>query len=375
MRRVLLTIVLAFGFVSPVWADVQAGIDAYKRGDYATALKEWQPLPEAGSTNAQYDLSHPNEKARGVLKDYAEVTTWYRKAAGKRNKIGRKMFVKLEGDPENAHAFFEQGLKYGRQGRHEEALKAFRMAASLQPNNATYHRNIGVALASMRRWREAVVAYKRAIQLQPELAAAHHNLGAALGNMGHIEEAKKAFEETIRLNPNDIEARKKLAWTQKAISSKGPLKGRYRLDKTRFYPKKHNTEEKKFLFAALKEGEGFQPRDYPGLSAEQNLASSYDVISSIVREFQVGYAGLGVVLGRVGLWEEASQAFLKAAKKKPNSAGTWGNLGVAYHVLGNYKQSENAFQKALKLEPGYFDARPLQKKIAENSRKNGSVLQ
>jgi tetratricopeptide (TPR) repeat protein len=101
----------------------------------------------------------------------------------------------------------------------------------------------------------------------------------------------------------------------------------------------------------------------------------YDGISTFVRDYKVGYAALGIVLGRVGLWEEASQAFLKAAKKKPNSAGTWGNLGVAEHVLGNYKQSENTFQKALKLEPGYFDARPMQKKIAENSRKNRSVLQ
>jgi tetratricopeptide (TPR) repeat protein len=215
-----------------------------------------------------------------VPKDYAEALRWLRKAAAQGNKPAGQLVAKIERDhPEivrqmrEARAYFEQGLKYGKQNNHEEALKAFRKAASLQPNIATYHRYIGVALASMRRWREAVVAYKRAIQLQPELAATHHNLGAALGNMGQMEEAKKAFEETIRLNPNDIEARKKLAWTQKAISSKGPLKGLYHLDKRRFYPKKHNTEEKKFLFAALKEGEGFEPLpDDPALNAEQKLS-------------------------------------------------------------------------------------------------------
>ncbi len=33
-------------------ADFQAGLDAYARGDYATALKEWRPLAEQGDAFA-----------------------------------------------------------------------------------------------------------------------------------------------------------------------------------------------------------------------------------------------------------------------------------------------------------------------------------
>ena len=44
---------------APAWADFQAGMDAYNRGDYATALREWRPLAELGialrsSTSACY---------------------------------------------------------------------------------------------------------------------------------------------------------------------------------------------------------------------------------------------------------------------------------------------------------------------------------
>ena len=33
---------------SPVFADFDTGLEAYQRGDYATALKEWRLLADAG---------------------------------------------------------------------------------------------------------------------------------------------------------------------------------------------------------------------------------------------------------------------------------------------------------------------------------------
>ena len=30
-------------------ADFQKGLDAYKKGDYATALREWKPLAKQGN--------------------------------------------------------------------------------------------------------------------------------------------------------------------------------------------------------------------------------------------------------------------------------------------------------------------------------------
>ena len=58
MKRVTLTLVLTMtvllGSSGVCWgadyvnrsADSQKGIDAYERGDYVTALKEWTPLAE-----------------------------------------------------------------------------------------------------------------------------------------------------------------------------------------------------------------------------------------------------------------------------------------------------------------------------------------
>lgn len=75
-------IVLSFICLSaPAWADFKAGIDAHQRGDYATALREWQPLAEQGDALAQYNLGLLYDNGRGVQKDYAQARQWYEKAA------------------------------------------------------------------------------------------------------------------------------------------------------------------------------------------------------------------------------------------------------------------------------------------------------
>ena len=79
-----LTIALAFLMTLslPVSAqDFQKGLAAYKAGDYATALKEWKPLAEDGSSDAQYNLGYMYETGYGVPQDYAEAIRWYRLAA------------------------------------------------------------------------------------------------------------------------------------------------------------------------------------------------------------------------------------------------------------------------------------------------------
>ena len=96
MGRVLLAIVLTIGLATPVWADLQSGIDAYKRGDYATALKEWRPLAEAGNANAQYKLGIMYFKGQGVSKDFVEAAKWYRKAAKQGNPIAIGRLARLE---------------------------------------------------------------------------------------------------------------------------------------------------------------------------------------------------------------------------------------------------------------------------------------
>ena len=62
-------------------ADFESGLNAYKAGDYATALKEWQPLADQGAPHAAYNLGLMYARGEGVPKDFAKAASYYQKAA------------------------------------------------------------------------------------------------------------------------------------------------------------------------------------------------------------------------------------------------------------------------------------------------------
>ncbi|RPH80794.1 MAG: sel1 repeat family protein [Nitrospiraceae bacterium] len=66
---------------TPAWADFKAGEKAYQSGDYATALRQWQPLAEQGHAGAQYNLGLLYANGKGVQKDDTQAWQWYEKAA------------------------------------------------------------------------------------------------------------------------------------------------------------------------------------------------------------------------------------------------------------------------------------------------------
>lgn len=66
---------------TPAMADVKAGVDAWGRGDYQTALKEWRGPADKGDADAQFNLGQAYKLGRGVPQDLAEAEKWYKKAA------------------------------------------------------------------------------------------------------------------------------------------------------------------------------------------------------------------------------------------------------------------------------------------------------
>ena len=82
MKRLIITLCLALGiFVVGCTDDFQRGVEAYNKGDYATALKEWTPLADLGNVKAQYNLGLMYDMGKGVLQDYKKAVRWYQLAA------------------------------------------------------------------------------------------------------------------------------------------------------------------------------------------------------------------------------------------------------------------------------------------------------
>lgn len=74
----------SFACASPALAqNVKAGIDAWQRGDYGSAVAIWRPLAEAGDADASFNLGQAFRLGRGVPVDLATAQTWLNIAASK----------------------------------------------------------------------------------------------------------------------------------------------------------------------------------------------------------------------------------------------------------------------------------------------------
>ena len=84
---------------------VDAAVEAYKRGDYATALAGFQNDAEQGHATTQFNLGRMYANGEGVPKDDAEAVRWVRLAAEQgyaaaQSNLGR-MYANGEGVPDD----------------------------------------------------------------------------------------------------------------------------------------------------------------------------------------------------------------------------------------------------------------------------------
>src|SRR5436305_674716 len=60
---------------------LEDGDAAYVRGDYPTALQIFRALTEENDPRAQFNLGVMYEKGQGLLQDFEQAASWYRKSA------------------------------------------------------------------------------------------------------------------------------------------------------------------------------------------------------------------------------------------------------------------------------------------------------
>jgi hypothetical protein len=113
MMRVTGAAVLLALTGAPALADVKNGVDAWSRGDYATAVQEWENLAAAGDPDAMFNLGQAYRLGRGVATDLKRAEVLYADAAAK-------------GHVQAADTY---GLMLFQDGRREAALPYVRDAA------------------------------------------------------------------------------------------------------------------------------------------------------------------------------------------------------------------------------------------------------
>ena len=173
MRYLVLVAGLLLALASPVRADFEEGMRAYKSGEYATALRELRPLAETGNANAQFNLGVMYGQGQGVAQDYDEAIRWFCMAA----------------DQGHSMAQFNLDMNHWREkclGMEQDSLGA---------DDTSRGQTVGARTTG---WN--ALSYNDIRAIQRALNAAGYNAGPVDGQIGpRTRSALEAFQRSKRL--------------------------------------------------------------------------------------------------------------------------------------------------------------------------------
>lgn len=108
----------------------------------------------------------------------------------------------LSRHPRNSQAIHLLGLIAYQLGRPIDSIQCLELAAQLEPNNATFHADLGDVLRTQGQVPEAIAACQKALELKPDMVDVHHCLGILYKKQGDLERAEQCFRQAIAVDPN-----------------------------------------------------------------------------------------------------------------------------------------------------------------------------
>lgn len=220
MSRITLALatVLSLSFSHVTAQDINKGIDAYKAGDYATAIKKWKPFAVLGDAtlqfnigtiyaskdafidydkalkwyrlsafqdfpNAQVNLGKMYEEGKGVPKDYATAVAWYTLAAEQELASAQynlgQMYRKGNGvlkDLSETMKWYKLSAEQGFADAQNNIGAAYMLGEGVLKDNITAHMWFNIASANGHKkaggWRDELSALMTADAVQKATAMA-----------------------------------------------------------------------------------------------------------------------------------------------------------------------------------------------------------
>ncbi|PIR21190.1 MAG: hypothetical protein COV45_00150 [Deltaproteobacteria bacterium CG11_big_fil_rev_8_21_14_0_20_47_16] len=106
----------------------------------------------------------------------------------------------------NTQAAAENDLRIARSqysaGEYDESLKSFQKAVELDPNNASIHNDMGLALLKKELYTSAETHFAKALELDDSCAECYNNLGYLKTILDQPMEAEKYLQKAVALNPS-----------------------------------------------------------------------------------------------------------------------------------------------------------------------------
>ena len=248
----------------------------------------------------------------------------------------------LARNPDAFMAWANLGDTLVRQGRHPEAIVAFRRALQLRPDDPPVNNDLGCELVAIGQAHLAIPVLERALQRRPGYVEAHNNLGNALSRVGRSDEAIAHYQAAVKLKPTHAEAHDNLGCE---LVLKGRLGEAIACFEAAVRLKPDAAKYRRDLGAALGRA-GRLPE----------AIVQWEHVARLDPAAPAAQAVLGNALAAAGRWEEALARFQTARRLAPDDAELHGNVGVALGTLGRLPEAVVALQEAIRLRSGFGEA-------------------
>ena len=234
--------------------------------------------------------------------------------------------------PRHAPTLMQLGLLMQGKGKGEDGLAHFRMAARVEPGNASVRNALGQALMGSGEAEEAQGEFLAAVEADPEFAAGHHNLGLAIAGQGRFGEAVAHFRKGLEHEPDDPRA---LTHLGQALAETG------------------DWAAAELALARAAELQPAVPQIRLALGDVLMHAGDVDGALAAYRELDAlvpgepaGAQRLAMALQQTGEAEEAVAALETARRKAPSSAALLCELANAYALAGDSGRAAESFRAA-----------------------------
>lgn len=259
------------------------------------------------------------------------------------------------------------------------AAAALEKLATLTPDVAEVHANLGMVYYSQNRFTEAAQAFQRAVRLNPAIPNGALMLGLCDAELGHWERARPILESTFRNPPNPeigrtvgiklVEVYSSLNESFKALETSEELLERYPRDPEILYRASHLYGDRALqIMDRLVDVAPQSPWKLMAFAEALESLKHYDL--AIIQYRKViaadpGMPGVHYRLGRALLLnsvdsEQARDGALKefheALVGDPRNAGAEYEIGEIYRRRGDSGQAARHFFRAIEIDPRFEEA-------------------
>nr|WP_299408238.1 serine/threonine-protein kinase [Acaryochloris sp. IP29b_bin.148] len=235
-----------------------------------------------------------------------------------------------------------QGGQAFKQGNYHQALRDYKAALQLDPNNEMAHFYSGITKRRLKDLKGAMAHYTTALRLNPDFADAYNNRGLVKRQLGDELAAIADFTAAIRVNPQHAQAYNNRGTTYSEQGEKNTAIADYT------QAIKLNSQSSEAYF-----NRGIVQSDLGNLKA---AIADYTTALRLNPNYAQTYNNRGIVQSDLGNLKAAIADYTAALRLNPNYAQAYNNRGIAQSDLGNLKAAIADYTAALRLNSQYSQA-------------------